>query len=244
MKCYNLFCADVFCLFVCLAICFGFTAVCVAQDTDFKPLFNGKDLTGWEGNPKLWRAEDGMIVGQTGSEGDTKLTYNTFLIYKGELPKNFVVTFEYWLSKDGNSGLQYRSFENNDAAKKFSLSGYQADFDGGNAHSGILYGEGFGGILANRGQVVSVGAGRKPKVLVQFANSNTLKEKIKVEDWNSYEVTVDDFTSTHRINGEMMSVCIDNDVKTRRDSGLLGLQAHVGPPMTVKIRNLKIKALP
>jgi hypothetical protein len=34
----------------------------VAQD-GFKPIFNGKDLTGWDGNPELWKVENGEIVG-------------------------------------------------------------------------------------------------------------------------------------------------------------------------------------
>ena len=28
-------------------------------------LFNGKDLSGWNGNPKLWSVQDGAITGQT-----------------------------------------------------------------------------------------------------------------------------------------------------------------------------------
>src|SRR4051812_35749367 len=49
---------------------------------DFTPLFNGKDLTGWDGDAKFWSVQDGVIVGQTTKE--TPAPHNTFLIYKGE----------------------------------------------------------------------------------------------------------------------------------------------------------------
>ena len=54
-----------------------------AQD-GFKPLFNGKDLTGWDGNPELWRVEDGCITGTT--TGPAQLAYNQFLIWRGGAP--------------------------------------------------------------------------------------------------------------------------------------------------------------
>ena len=40
----------------------------VAPD-GFRPLFNGKDQTGWDGNPSLWSVEDGCITGK--AEGQT-----------------------------------------------------------------------------------------------------------------------------------------------------------------------------
>jgi hypothetical protein len=47
----------------------------------FKPLFNGKDLSGWDGNPELWKVENGEIVGTT--TGPEQLKYNQFLIWRG-----------------------------------------------------------------------------------------------------------------------------------------------------------------
>ena len=34
------------------------------KEAGFKSLFNGKDLTGWDGNPKLWSVKDGALTGQ------------------------------------------------------------------------------------------------------------------------------------------------------------------------------------
>jgi Domain of Unknown Function (DUF1080) len=47
------------------------------DEDDFKPLFNGKDLQGWEATqPELWSVKDGMIIGK---QGKSQLQKNTFL---------------------------------------------------------------------------------------------------------------------------------------------------------------------
>ena len=44
------------------------------SERGFKSLFNGKDLTGWDGNPKLWSVKDGAITGQTTAENPRRVT--------------------------------------------------------------------------------------------------------------------------------------------------------------------------
>src|SRR5258705_8264174 len=46
-----------------------------------RQLFNGKDLTGWDGNPESWSVQDGAITGVT--TDDKRLPYNQFLIWRG-----------------------------------------------------------------------------------------------------------------------------------------------------------------
>src|SRR3954469_5508082 len=75
----------------------------LAQD-GFRPLFNGKDLTGWDGNPELWSVEDGCITGKT--TGPEQLPYNQFLIWRGGVVKNFELHAK--IKESGNnSGVQY-----------------------------------------------------------------------------------------------------------------------------------------
>ena len=57
------------------------------SEEGFRSLFNGKDLTGWDGNPELWSVEDGCITGKT--TGPEQLPYNQFLIWRGGVVKNF-----------------------------------------------------------------------------------------------------------------------------------------------------------
>lgn len=234
-------------LVLCLFVSFGLSAAAqiseAEKDDGFVSIFNGKDLSEWEGNPSLWRVEDGSIVGQTGDEGPTKLTYNTFLIWKGEPVENFVLRFDIKLTPKGNSGVQYRSWVVDDKERPFRVNGYQADFDGSHAHSGILYGEGFGGILCNRGLETVVEANRKVREVRRFAESADLKKEFKVDDWNSYEITARDFTFTNKINGHVTSICKDEDEKTRKSSGVIAIQAHVGPPMKVELKNLRLKRI-
>ena len=49
---------------------------------------------------------------------------------------------------------------------------------------------------------------------------------------------------TNRINGQIMSQVTDLDEKERRRQGLLALQMHVGNPMKVQFRNVRLKRLP
>jgi len=209
----------------------------------FVSIFNGKDLTDWEGNPALWTVENGAIVGTTTANGPAQIRYNQFLVWKGGTVENFVLRFDIKCSKAGNSGMQYRSWVNTDPAKPFSVSGYQADFDGGHAYSGILYGEGFRDILCHRGVVSVIGDDSKPKEIARFTADAALKKELKVEDWNAYEVTAQGFTFVNKINGYIMSICVDEDKANRKESGILAIQAHQGPPMKVEVKNIRLKKL-
>lgn len=242
-----------------ISIQFAFALLCcclavIAQTVDektadrekedgFVSMFNGKDLSEWEGNAAIWSVEDGKIVGKTTAEGPAHLSYNQFLVWKGEPVGDFVLRFDIKLSKAGNSGVQYRSQSVDDKERPYRVIGYQADFDGMHAHSGILYGEGFGGILGRRGWETIIEADRKPQTVRKYAENDDLKKDLKVEDWNSYEITAKGFTFTNKINDVVMSVCTDNDEQSRKATGIVAIQAHVGPPMVVELKNLRIKRL-
>src|SRR5262249_30587892 len=126
--------------FVSLVIFLVRTAVAHAADdeTAFKSLFNGRNLSGWEGNPKLWSVQDGVITGQTGSDDDTKINHNTFLVWKGGEVADFELRLSYRIV-NGNSGIQYRSKVVEQGKFGPIVGGYQADFEAGKTYSGILY---------------------------------------------------------------------------------------------------------
>ncbi|MDR2757064.1 MAG: DUF1080 domain-containing protein [Planctomycetaceae bacterium] len=235
-------------VFAGMIMLFCFPVLVEAQVSDeekangFVSIFNGKDLSEWEGNPDVWSVQDGAIVGQTANDGPAKLTYNTFLIWKNGEVDNFIFRADIKLTPQGNSGFQYRS-QRTTGDKPFRVNGYQADFDGSHTHSGILYGEGFGGILCARGLETAIEANQKPRTVRRFAESDALKKEIKVDDWNTYEITAQNFTFTNKINGHVMSIATDDDKEHRRESGIFAIQAHVGPPMKVEIKNLRLKRL-
>jgi len=209
-----------------------------------KQLFNGKDLSGWEGNMKLWSVQDGAITGKTGSEGETKLTHNTFLVWKGGTVSDFELTFKYRIEK-GNSGVQYRSQELPAGAFGPILSGYQADFEAGKTYSGILYEEKGRSILAKRGEKTRITASSDPKkpnveVTGSVGDSNEIQASIKDEDWNDYKIIAKGKHLQHFINGKQTVDVTDDDPAAAKD-GLLALQIHQGPAMVVQFKGIVLK---
>jgi len=219
-------------------------AVTAAEvEPGFKSLFNGKDLAGWEGNPDLWSVQDGAITGVT--KADPKLTHNTFLVWKDGEVADFELRLSYKIV-NGNSGIQYRSKVKSKGAFGPIVGGYQADFEGGKTYSGILYEEQGRGILAQRGQktvIKEVDGKTKVEVTGSVGDSKEIQAKIKNEDWNDYVVIAKGSHLQHFINGQQtVDVTDEQDTKAAK-SGILALQIHTGPPMTVQFKNIRIKKL-
>ncbi|MGE3803705.1 MAG: family 16 glycoside hydrolase [Gemmataceae bacterium] len=219
------------------------------DDTGFVSIFDGKSLDGWEADPTFWSVKDGAITGRTTKENPTK--GNTFAVWKGGNTADFELMLEYRIIPDNdkgfaNSGIQYRSFRLS-KTDPYRIGGYQADFEAGKTYSGILYGEQFRGILCGRGEKTVLTRNDddkfEKKVVGKVGDSAEIQKKIKPNDWNTYEVTAKGYHFIHKINGVVTAECTDEDKKMRRDSGLLALQLHAGPPMTVQFRNIKIKHL-
>ena len=124
-----------------------------AAEKGFRSLFNGRDLSGWKGNPDLWSVENGAITGKT--QADPKLTHNTFLVWQDGEVSDFELRLSYRIEK-GNSGIQYRSKVLDQGDFGPIVGGYQADFEAGTTYSGILYEEKGRGILALRGEKVKI----------------------------------------------------------------------------------------
>ena len=211
------------------------TSSSAIADDGWESIFDGKTLEKWDGDPAFWSVKDGAITGQTTKENPTK--GNTFIIWRGGEVGDFELKLQYKIV-GGNSGIQYRSFEveNN----KWVVGGYQGDFEAGKTYSGILYGERFRGILANRGQKTVIGEDGKPKVVGSVGDSDEIQSKIKHEDWNDYHIVAKGNHFKHFINGVATIECTDEDDEARA-SGILALQLHAGPPMTVQFRKIQIK---
>lgn len=209
----------------------------------FKPLFNGKDLTGWKGNPALWSVRDGAITGVT--LADPKLTHNTFLVYEPEQFGDFELRLSYRIV-GGNSGIQYRSKVMEQGAFGPIVGGYQADFEAGKTYSGILYEERGRGILAERGGktvVREVEGKTKVEVVGSVGVSGEIQAAIRHEDWNEYVVIARGNHLQHFINGRQTVDVVDEETGKAAMRGVLALQIHVGPPMTVQFKNIRIKQL-
>lgn len=210
----------------------------------FRSLFNGKDLSGWEGNPAIWSVRDGAITGET--KADPKLTHNTFLVYTNGGFGDFELRLSYRITA-GNSGVQYRSRRLEPGEWGPIITGYQADIEAGKNHTAILYEEKGRGILAKRGQkvVIPEAEGKpKPEVVGSLGDAAELQNKIKDQDWNEYVIIAKGNHLQHFVNGAQMIDVIDDQASKAAKEGLLALQVHVGPPMTVQFRDIRIKTLP
>ncbi|RPH41038.1 MAG: DUF1080 domain-containing protein [Planctomycetota bacterium] len=185
-----------------------------APDADgWISLFNGKDLTGWEGNMDIWRVVDGYIQGKI-----DKIGYNTFLVY-GVPFSDFVLEAKFILPKGGNSGIQYRSKVKDQA--KFIVGGYQADIGGG--YWGILYEEQGRGILV------------KPV--------KDVEKTIKFDDWNTFVVTANGSKVKHEVNGVVSVDFDDTDEKKRAAEGVIALQYHAPGNFEIRFKDIRIKPI-
>ena len=227
------------------------------SEKNFKSIFDGKTLNGWEGDNKYWRVENGNLVGEITPE--TLLKTNSFITWKGGEPADFELKGEFNITEKGNSGINYRSEKLPDIP--YALRGYQADIDGANRYTGQNYEERGRTTLAYRGQITSINsqsgiwkaedikakvqknAWTELKITGSLGENEDLKTKIKSQDWNSFHLIIKGNHLQHYINGVLMSDVTDNDAINGKSKGILGVQVHVGPPMKVQYRNLRLKEL-
>lgn len=206
----------------------------------FAALFDGKTLDHWEGDPRFWRVEDGAIVAE--STPEKVVERNTFLIWKGGPVADFELKLEFKLSDTANSGVQYRSARAPELGQ-WAMKGYQADMDGQNLYTGMVYEERGRGFLAERGRFVRIAEGKVRKLIGSPGDPEALKAFLKPGDWNQLHIIARGTVLIHVINGHLMSLLVDDDPEGRATEGLLGLQLHAGKPMRIEFRNIFLRKL-
>ncbi|MCF7668933.1 MAG: DUF1080 domain-containing protein [Verrucomicrobia bacterium] len=207
-------------------------------DAGFVSIFNGKTLEGWDGDPRFWSVEDGVIRGETTEE--TPAPHNTFCIWRGGKLKNFVLKLKFKI-RNGNSGVQYRSKEHDD----WVVSGYQAEIENNPGKVGFLYHERGRGWLVNVGDMMIIDKDGNKNVVGKVADQQELidKQYYKSKDWNEYTIIARGNHIIHYLNGYQTMELIDNDPQGRLMEGILALQIHSGPPMLVEFKDIKVKRL-
>ena len=184
-----------------------------SDEPGFRPLFNGKDLAGWDGDLKLWKAVDNTIVGDSAG-----IQHNQFLVSKEEF-SDFELKLEFRL-KDGvgNSGVQFRTKR---IPNSTEVSGYQADI--GENYWGCLYDE-----------------SRRNKILVKAPGD--FEKSLKKGDWNEYTIQAKGDHIVLKVNGVTTVDYKEPDAEIAR-KGIIALQVHSGGPLKVEFRNIRIKSL-
>ncbi len=207
--------------------------------TGFTRIFDGKTLEGWDGDPTYWSAREGILMGRVTPE--TLLKKNSWIVWRGARVQDFELVLDYRVSAEGNSGIGYRLAVLED--DPFSVRGPQADIEGRDRYTAICYEENGRRLLAARGQATWVDPGELPRLMGQFGDPETLQGVVRKEDWNRYRLVVRGHDARHYLNGVLMSEVHDHDDANRITVGLLGVQVHVGPPMTIEYRDIFLKHL-
>ena len=213
-------------------------------------LFNGMDLTGWDGDPRLWTVRDGVIHGETTAENVAN--GNTFLVWQGGEVGDFELRLSFRCNATNNSGIQYRSKRITDqtAKNKWVVRGYQHEIR--NEHtlpnvSGFIYDEGGG--AGGRQRICQAGeqAVWEPesgkKVTGTLIGQDEFTKLMKIDDWNEVVIRAEGSRIRHFLNGRLILDFTDADPAKALHEGVLALQLHAGKPMWAEYRDIRLKRL-
>jgi arylsulfatase A-like enzyme len=211
-------------------------AVGTRPDKDgFVRIFDGKSLRGWTGDLKYWSVKDGALTGVT----DGSLKMNRFITWKHSTVRNFDLRVKVKVTAGGNSGIQYRGTSRPDLGLDI-VTGYQCDVVANvPKYNGMLYEERGRRILSHTGEKVIVAADGQPWIVGEMP----VKE-FASDEWHDFRVLVQGNHHQHWIDGHPIADLIDFDEQGRALEGVLAMQVHVGPAMTIQFRDFKIKHLP
>lgn len=223
-----------------------------AESDGMKSIFNGKDLTGWDGDSRLWSVKDGVIHGETTDA--VKANGNTFLIWKEGRLKDFELRLSFRCSVSNNSGIQYRSKHITDGKvrNEWVVRGYQHEIRNENtlpSVSGFIYDE--GGLTGGRGRTCLVGEkaewipdGKKgsKKVTGTLITADEYAKLFKVDEWNDVIIIAKGRHIQHYMNGRLVLDFQDAE-KNALLEGILALQLHAGKPMWTEFKNIRVQHL-
>ena len=234
-----------------------------ADRTGWTSIFDGRTLTGWSGNPEVWSVENGAITATSTTE---RRVGSTHIIWAGGEPADFELKLEVKLEGDIHSGIAYRSFV--DAARgtagrqggaarsggagpaapripsdpKWTLYGPGLDIDYDRKMAGNVEDRGTPRReVAWRGGMVRAESGKRPRSIGSIGDPDALMALIKPDDWNQLHIIAGGNQLTHIINGQVMTVLIDEDQSFFRPSGLIGLQIEMFGTGKVNFREIWLK---
>ncbi|WP_442509540.1 3-keto-disaccharide hydrolase [Novipirellula sp. SH528] len=238
-----------------LSLCLGLVAIVAVADEPAKKaaansaelvtLFNGSNLEGWDGDPRLWSVKDGVIHGETTPENVAK--GNTFLIWQGGELSDFELHVTFRCNAINNSGIQYRSQlqSGKGVGNDWVLKGYQHELRNEENFPNVpsfIYDE-----RGKRGRICLVGEkavwtkdGKKviDNTLIDQAG---FKELMKVDDWNDVVIIAKGNNIKHYLNGKLVLDFTDEHPELALSSGVIGLQLHAGKPMWAEFKNIQLR---
>ncbi len=238
-------------VFVVLCVSVSVTANDYAPppESGMRSIFNGKDLSGWDGDPRLWNVRDGVIHGETTAEN--KANGNTFLIWKGGRTADFELRLSFRCNATNNSGIQYRSehVTPSQVRNRWVVKGYQHEIRNQvvlPSVSGFIYDE--GGATGGRGRIILVGQkgtweGEKLQLSDEILiTGDGFKKLFRLDAWNDVVIRARGTHIQHYLNGRLIMDFTDSEDRALLN-GILALQLHAGKPMFAEYRDIRIKKL-
>lgn len=205
-------------------------------EPEFVRLFNGRDLTGWDGQPGSWIVKNGAIHCTGSGKG------RNWLIRRGLEAADFELRLEFRFTS-GNSGVQVRSRD----IGQWQVRGYQVEVAAqekmGLWHHSLMSGE----IdleknrkhLATAGQRVTIGTSGQ-KDVQQFAQPADVQSACRDAEWNEMIVVARGPRLIQSINGVVLADLTDEQSVFSSRSGVIALQDH-GRGTVVEFKDIRIR---
>ncbi|MFP6695221.1 MAG: DUF1080 domain-containing protein [Pirellulales bacterium] len=246
IRCLTLF--TLTCIFTLNALAAGNPQQAPPVAKGMQSIFNGKDLKGWDGDPRLWSVKDGAIHGETTAENKAK--GNTFIIWKDGLLKDFELRLSFRCNATNNSGIQYRSrhITAGNPRNKWIVRGYQHEIRNQNvlpSVSGFIYDE--GGLAGGRGRTCMVGekavwGSDGKKVTETLIDAEGFRKLFKLNQWNDVIIIAKGNHIQHYMNNRLIMDFTDGHSKALLE-GILAFQLHAGRPMFAEFKDIRIRHL-
>lgn len=222
---------------------FGLRAPPPSAALEFQPLFDGRTLTHWRGDPTLWSVQDGAIT----AKSDSAIDRDAALVHDGNY-RDFELHFKCrFLSKQGDSGMEYRSRPH--PGQELSVIGYRAKVVTLDAKQrfAALSDQSARGDLAMLGEKIDVLEyhGKIEKRILGLVNPpDAIVSALKpYPAWNDYVVIAYGNHLVHAVNGVLAVDVMDDDFSGRATGGAFALEVRAGPPMGVQFKDIRIKEL-
>ena len=212
-----------------------------------RSLFNGRDLSGWEGNSKYWSVKEGALTVKGDPNSSNTSACN--LVWKDGTVSDFDLSLKFKASSGTNSGIHYRSYitgRNGDGA---TVNGYQLDLDFGQKQRfGGAYESGVRNDLAKTGERVSVRdhsdlkkATLEPQANV-FAEGLAEVSALKTNQWYDLRILAEGNLIKHFINGKQVCEYVDEG-RGRMQEGIIALEWQVKSGATGQFKDIRVKRL-
>lgn len=205
--------------------------------------FNGRDIKDWDGPPGFWRADGGVLVGETTPEH--KVDQHSYLIWRGGEVRDFELHVKFRVAgKGANSGVQYRSKD----LGNHEVAGYQCNIEPRRVgFTAVLEemkdreGKRRHGHLAEIGEVVRFTGNGERNVTGATGKPEEINTGLTQDDWNDLTILAEGPRLRHWLNGKLAVDVTDEDTQHSARTGVLALQLHTGPPMKVEFKNMWLR---